>query len=125
MCDHYTRVTVSGSLLPSHAPTIGLLFGTKDGKNISICDATEAVYKYVNGNVNLMSQFIQKKKQLWTAVYTTQELIGWYYVGTSIESLHVQLHREVIWIFFFPNPLQDSCPCQRRHVTVSSYESRC
>jgi hypothetical protein len=95
VCDHYTRLTLNGSLLPSDAPTLGLLFGTKDGENISICDATEAVYKFTNGTVSLLPQFISKKKELWTAVYTTQELIGWYYVGTEILPLHLQLHQEV------------------------------
>jgi hypothetical protein len=95
VCDHYTRLTLGGSLLPCDAPTIGLLFGTKEGGILSICDATEAVYKYQDETVSLNPQFIQKKKELWTAVYTNQELIGWYSVGTSILPLHVQLHQEV------------------------------
>ncbi len=89
---------MGGSVLPVDSPCIGLLFGTKDGDNLSICDATEAVYRYADGVVTLNHKFIQKKKQLWTAVYTNQQLIGWYCVGKEANASHIQLHQEVIFI---------------------------
>ena len=95
MCDHYTRLSLGGSILPPNAPVIGLLFGTRDGVNTSLHDATEAVYQYSDSNIILNHESILKKKELWTAVYTTQELVGWYTVGTDVSPYHLQMHREV------------------------------
>ena len=46
VCDHYTRVTVGGSMLPSNSAVIGLLFGTISPGVISIFDATDVNYTF-------------------------------------------------------------------------------
>jgi hypothetical protein len=76
ICDHYTRVAAGGSKMPSNSPVIGLLFGVQNGLDISIIDASDAIYEVVGGVVVLNSVEIEKKKVLMTAVFTTYELLG-------------------------------------------------
>lgn len=109
ICDHYTKVTLGGSILSINSPVIGLIFGTKEGKDISLCDATEAVYSFSNGKVILNHKYIEKKKQLWTAVYTNQQLIGWYCFDKEVTPFLIQLHQQMLsfadsLIFLLMNP---------------------
>jgi len=124
VCDHYTRLSLGGSILPPNAPVIGLLFGTRDGVNTSLHDATEAVYQYSDSNIILNHESILKKKELWTAVYTTQELVGWYTVGTDVSPHHLQMHREMMafspdLLFLFMNSSIDH---DAKHLPLSVYE---
>lgn len=48
ICDHYTRVRAGGSTIPTNAPVMGLLFGTKpqgEKSSASIFDATDVFYE--------------------------------------------------------------------------------
>jgi hypothetical protein len=116
-CDHHTRVTVGGSLLSTHSPTIGLLFGNEttvrsesasecesgtDGSSSEVCsvhviDATDAVYTYdaVADHLSLDMKQIQNKRDLWVQVYPTQPLLGWYAIGTEVTARHLSIHREI------------------------------
>jgi hypothetical protein len=112
-CDHHTRVTVGGSLLSTHSPTIGLLFGNEttvrsecdsgtDGSSSEVCsvhviDATDAVYTYdaVADHLSLDMKQIKNKRDLWVQVYPTQPLLGWYAIGTEVTARHLAIHREI------------------------------
>jgi len=52
----------------------------QDGLNVAIHDATEAIYEVIGTNVALKIEEIEKKKKLWTAVFNSYELLGWYAV---------------------------------------------
>jgi hypothetical protein len=86
---------LGGSTLPITAPVIGLIFGTDENSTISFCDATEAVYQVEGDRIVLNKKSIQKKMELWTAVYTHQRLVGWYSVSSELNIQHAHLHKEV------------------------------
>lgn len=115
VCDHNTRVIVGGTKLLNSAPVIGLLFGIQSGLDISIIDATDAIYEAIpcddGWEVLLKTEEIEKKRQLWTAVYTSYELLGWYAVGSEVNRQHMNIHMAMkafneapIFMLMNPNP---------------------
>eukprot|EP00596_Hydrurales_sp_CCMP1899_P002542 CAMPEP_0119035040 /NCGR_PEP_ID=MMETSP1177-20130426/2023_1 /TAXON_ID=2985 /ORGANISM="Ochromonas sp, Strain CCMP1899" /LENGTH=263 /DNA_ID=CAMNT_0006992919 /DNA_START=363 /DNA_END=1154 /DNA_ORIENTATION=- len=84
--------------MPSNSPVIGLLFGVQNGLDISIIDASDAIYEVVGGVVVLNSVEIEKKKVLMTAVFTTYELLGWYTLtdGSQVLPVHMSIHRDMM-----------------------------
>ena len=80
------------------APVIGLLFGIQNGLDISIIDATDAIYEVVGGEVILNSPEIEKKKRLFTAVFSSYELLGWYTLtnGNQVQPVHMAIHRDMM-----------------------------
>jgi len=89
--------------MPYNSPVIGLLFGIQNGLEVSIIDASDAIYECLppsNSSINfpeirLNLHEIQKKKTLWTAVYANYELLGWYSVGKLLFSSHIEIHNSV------------------------------
>lgn len=57
------------------SPVIGLLFGIQNGQDVSIFDGTEAIYDWNDGIVILNDIEINKKKSLWTAVFTSYGML--------------------------------------------------
>jgi COP9 signalosome complex subunit 6 len=102
-CDHYTRVVVGGTKLPSNSPTYGLLFGTETGQEVSLCEATEALYELVDDKIVVLKDEIAKKANLWTAVYVNYKLLGWYTFGIDTTFDHMKFHEEMS--FFHPSPI--------------------
>ena len=98
ICDHYTRVAAGGSRMASNSPVIGLLFGVQNGLDISIIDATDAIYDVVGGVIILNSPEIEKKKRLFTAVFASYELLGWYTLtnGNQVLPVHMTIHRDMM-----------------------------
>jgi Maintenance of mitochondrial structure and function len=84
--------------MASDSPVIGLLFGIQNGLDISIIDATDAIYEVVGGEVVLNSPEIEKKKRLFTAVYASYELLGWYTLskGNKVLPVHMSIHRDMM-----------------------------
>jgi Maintenance of mitochondrial structure and function len=84
--------------MASDSPVIGLLFGVQNGLDISIIDAADAIYDVVGGEVVLNSPEIQKKKKLFTAVYASYELLGWYTLtkGNTVNLSHMTIHRDMM-----------------------------
>ena len=78
-------------------PVIGLLFGVQNGLEVSVIDATEAVYEMVNGRAVLNAAKVLEKRELWTKVYANHELLGWYTVGgTEPEPWCQAMHQEMM-----------------------------
>lgn len=97
ICDHHTRVLLGGSKTPHNAPVIGLLFGIQNGLEISIVDASDALYHVDdNNNIHFMDDEILKKIDLWTAVFNTYELLGWYAFGSEMSPFFLDIHRNFI-----------------------------
>lgn len=97
VCDHYTRTSMGGTKFAPTDPVIGFLFGVQSGLEISIIDATEAVYEMVDGRAVLNAAKVGEKRELWTKVFANHELLGWYTVGgTEPESWCNALHREIM-----------------------------
>lgn len=91
-----------GSRLDPKSPVIGLLFGELLNNAISIVDATDAIFEIKDNNIHLVPQKIVKKVELWTAVYATHSLLGWYTFGIEINESHLSMHQSVsksIFIF--------------------------
>jgi COP9 signalosome complex subunit 6 len=87
---------MGGSKLPSNYPVIGLLFGIQTGLDVSIIDATDALYEVDSkGEVVLHCAEIEKKKGLWTAVYANYEMLGWYTLANDCIATpsHMSIHR--------------------------------
>ena len=84
--------------MASDSPVIGLLFGIQNGLDISIIDATDAIYEVVGGEVVLNVPAIDKKKSLFTAVYAKYELLGWYTLtkGNQVLPSHMFIHRNMM-----------------------------
>lgn len=84
--------------MPSDSPVIGLLFGIQNGLDISIIDATDAIYEIVNGQIILNNAEIEKKKRLFTSVFANYELLGWYILtnGNQVEPVHMSIHRDMM-----------------------------
>lgn len=86
---------MGGSKLLPGSPVIGLLFGIQSGLNISIIDATDALYDVgPSGAVIMNMPKVVEKVRLWTAVFTNFELLGWYTVGSSEPTvLDLDIHK--------------------------------
>lgn len=110
ICDHYTRVAMGGSILKKNDPVVGLLFGTQEGLNVDIIDATDAIYTVGSqGEVILDMQANfpdpldpenkNNKMDLVIAPFADiqYELLGWYTLGASDEPMPwcMELHQKV------------------------------
>mmetsp|Transcript_29520 Transcript_29520/g.49420 ORF Transcript_29520/g.49420 Transcript_29520/m.49420 type:complete len:314 (+) Transcript_29520:43-984(+) len=133
-CDHYTRISTGGSKLAVDSPVYGLLFGTKIPSSVaasggssavekvepqesyfSVCDSVDLNYIIgMDGKASIVDGEIERKTKLWTAVFKTFSLIGWYSFGGSILPEHHTIHREVgvhttsAPLFLLINPSADS-----------------
>jgi COP9 signalosome complex subunit 6 len=71
----------------------------QDGLDVSIIDATDAIYDLdaTSHEVVLNTEEIEKKKRLWTAVYTNYEMLGWYTLDTGAQptASHMNIHRAI------------------------------
>jgi hypothetical protein len=96
-CDHYTRVIRGGTLLPVDATVVGILFGTVDTHgSISVVDATDIIIaKNGQGEEVMVTEEIEKKVQLWTAVYPQNVLLGWYTFHSAVTHRHFHLHNSL------------------------------
>jgi hypothetical protein len=95
-CDHFTRVRLGGSKLPTSAPVVGLLFGLFDGTSYSVCDNTDVVLENVNGEFCILDSDIERRKRLWTTVYQSFRLIGWYSFGDTLLPIHEGFNRSIL-----------------------------
>lgn len=98
ICDHYTRVSMGGTKFRPDDPVVGFLFGVQDGLDISIIDATEAVYEVGSeGNIVLNKVKTVEKRELWTKVFANHELLGWYTIGgVEAEAWCYAIQREMM-----------------------------
>lgn len=74
---------MGGTKFQPNDPVIGFLFGIQDGLDISIIDATEAVYEMIDNRAELSKEKNVEKCELWTKVFSNHELLGWYTVGDT------------------------------------------
>lgn len=133
-CDHYTRVALGGSKLPATAPVYGLIFGNTtittepQGETlitINICDSTDAIYEYEEGKgeAKMLIEYINKKIQLWTAVFTEYRLVGWYTFGKEASPEHMRIQKVLegftlqykispIFILMYTEMFSDQLPLQ-------------
>eukprot|EP01084_Bolivina_argentea_P157143 273848_1 len=110
--DHYMRVSMGGGKQSSDAKIVGLLMGTEDGLDISIYDAVEVVYDVgmemeegggSGETVALNVDIVKKQKELFTAVYSNYNVLGWYSVGEEVCSEDAFIHKQIQQ--FNQNPL--------------------
>lgn len=103
-CDHYTRVSLGGSKLPVTAPVYGLIFGfttvssEPQGERlvtVNICDSTDAIYEFEEDTTEavMLIEYINKKIELWTAVFTEYRLVGWYAFGKEATTEHMRIQK--------------------------------
>jgi hypothetical protein len=124
VCESETRLRRGGTMLPPTAPLIGMLFGPiTTNTNISgeytvtsICDAVEAIYSFDIPSQRTLLNLpkMVERKTLWTTVYPSHELVGWYSIGHHIEPWQIQIHKEITdSLLFQRNPvflLMNSAP---------------
>jgi hypothetical protein len=126
-CDHYTRVSTGGSKLPEDAPVYGLLFGTNTDGYLSVCDSVDCNYTCTPDGVEVIPGEFESKTKLWTAVFTTYSLIGWYSFGAALSPEHAKFHELVaahtpdpVFLFINPSAASDS---DELPLNVYRYES--
>lgn len=76
----------------------GLLFGVRTDGNVSVCDSVDINYSCSiggAGGVLISMNEIENKAKLWTAVFTSYQLIGWYAFGDALLAEHLYVHNEV------------------------------
>lgn len=79
----------------------GLLFGVRTDGNVSVCDSVDINYSCSlssqggAGGVLISMNEIDNKAKLWTAVFTSYKLIGWYAFGDALLAEHLYVHNEV------------------------------
>jgi hypothetical protein len=110
ICDHYTRVSMGGTILKPSDPVVGLLFGTQSGLTVEIIDATDAIYTVsATGEVqldqaaNFPNPLEPKNKNNKTDLiiapfaYMQYELLGWYTLSASTEPAPwcMDIHRQI------------------------------
>lgn len=83
MSDHYTRVSTGGGVPAADAKILGVLFGEQNGPDVSVYDASEVGYELTGNGIQLNQASVDKQKDLYSAVYPTYEVLGWYSVGTE------------------------------------------
>jgi hypothetical protein len=81
--------------LPVDAPVYGLLFGTNTDGYLSVCDSVDCNYTYSSDGVEIIPGEVESKTKLWTAVFTTYSLIGWYSFGEGLSPEHAKFHEMV------------------------------
>jgi hypothetical protein len=79
------------------------LFGTKNEAYTSICDSVDINYTYTGGDIHVLEGEIDNKVKLWTAVFTTYKLIGWYSFGSMPTVDHKKVHTMIAG--YTPNPI--------------------
>lgn len=111
--------------MPTDAPVIGLLFGTQRNLDISICDATDAVYDVQGSSVTLKFPEIERVKDLTVGVYPQYELLGWYTSGSEILPEHLKIHQSFtalneapLFLLMNNNPSHEA-----KQLPVSIYEA--
>lgn len=83
---------------------LGLLFGVQVGDEISVLDSAEAAYEVSkNGDAVAIPAEIEKRIRLWTAVYASYKLVGWYTIGSEVKQQHLSFHNVIEG--FASNPL--------------------
>mmetsp|Transcript_2014 Transcript_2014/g.3081 ORF Transcript_2014/g.3081 Transcript_2014/m.3081 type:complete len:311 (-) Transcript_2014:130-1062(-) len=95
--DHFTRVKLGGSKQDASSPIVGILFGKQTEQEVSIYDALEVAYDETSknfGKLQFDDEFVQKQKELFTAVYKDRDILGWYTVATEATSEHLALHKQ-------------------------------
>jgi len=66
-------------------------------KSIHDNDLVVFFLKVVNGGeVRIDSKYIDDKKELYTAVYPTHDLMGWYSVGEEVLPTDLQIHQAMM-----------------------------
>ncbi|CAN0390408.1 unnamed protein product [Ectocarpus sp. 12 AP-2014] len=114
--DHHTRVSTGGGAQEAGGRVIGLLFGSQNGRDVSIYDAMEVACSAVGANgLELNEALVEKQKDLYTAVYPMYEILGWYTVGTEVTELDLGIQRQMtkfnsspLFLLMNPSPAQGS-----------------
>lgn len=81
--------------MPASAPVYGLLFGTNSDGICSICDSVDINYTYEGQEMHILPGEIENKSKLWTAVFTTYTLVGWYSFGVDATADHKKFHHMI------------------------------
>jgi COP9 signalosome complex subunit 6 len=125
--DHFTRVFVNGGNLSGSSAVIGLLFGSIHDNVMAINDATDVLVDTQN---NIAEPEVEKKRQLWTAVYPTYQLLGWYAFHDSVVPQHLAIHKTLekftpkpVFILFDPKQQQHETQLDRIPLTAYFLES--
>jgi len=126
--DHFTRVSVGAAVEGSIQKILGLLFGVQEGREVSIYDSCEVLCTLKpDGGVQLDAQSIVLKIELFTAVFPTYELLGWYSVNKELlpDDLDIQrslltFNESPLFLLMNPSPLQSE---GKKELPLSIYES--
>ena len=117
---------MNGGNISGSSAVIGLLFGSVHDGVVSIHDATDVL---VDNQNQISEREIEKKQKLWTAVYPTYQLLGWYSFDVSVMPQHLVIHKSLekfvpspIFILFDPNQ-QNSEQLDRIPLTVYLLEA--
>lgn len=129
-CDHYTRVAMGGATIPKDSPVFGLIFGTNDGNNISVLDATDAIYEVAQGKLSIPQEEIEKKVKLWTAVYVSYKILGWYSFGNEATLQHLDFYGPLlklvdapIFLLFNPDIMSDKEELPINAFSIENHEN--
>jgi hypothetical protein len=74
---------------------VGLLFGTTDGSLYTVCDNTDVIIEGEGSSFVISNVDIERRRRLWTTVYQTFQLIGWYSFGNSVAPAHSGFHSSI------------------------------
>jgi len=126
--DHFTRVSMGASVQSDKSRILGLLFGVQVGREVSIFDSCEVVYSSgTDGAAQLDQRSVENKIELFTAVYPTYELLGWYSVGTEVLDDDLKIQRAMtsfnespLFLLMDPSPLKKE---DKKDLPVTIYES--
>mmetsp|Transcript_2845 Transcript_2845/g.3048 ORF Transcript_2845/g.3048 Transcript_2845/m.3048 type:complete len:296 (-) Transcript_2845:568-1455(-) len=94
--DHFTRVQVNGGNISGGNSVIGLLFGSIHDGVLSVNDATDVLIDQSN---HIDEREVEKKRNLWTAVYPTYQLVGWYAFDRAVSAYHYKVHQTISKFF--------------------------
>lgn len=94
--DHFTRVQVNGGNISGGNSVIGLLFGSIHDGVLSVNDATDVLIDQSN---HIDEREVEKKRNLWTAVYPTYQLVGWYAFDRTVSAYHYKVHQTISKFF--------------------------
>lgn len=63
--------------------------------SISIYDSIDMNYQIIDNEIKVIPNEITKKCELWTAVFTNYQLIGWYTFGEIPSNIYFKIHHQL------------------------------
>jgi|UniRef100_A0A7S4G725 COP9 signalosome complex subunit 6 len=121
--DHFTRQRVNHDNKPQRV--IGALVGVQTGRKVEIHTSFELVYDNLDGAIVIDTKYLIQKRDQFSQVFPTYEILGWYTSGTALSERDQLPHKAIMEYNESPLLLLVNCEptAETRDLPVYVYET--